>query len=38
MWQPSSFYPDPAVQVLHPSFANYRVFSAAVERLATGLR
>ena len=38
MWQPSSFYPDPAVQVLHPSFAPYRVFSAAVERLATGLR
>ena len=38
MWQPSSFYPDPAVQVLHPSFAKYRVFSAAVERLATGLR
>ncbi len=38
MWQPSSFYPDPAVQILHPSFAQYRVFSAAVERLATGLR
>ena len=38
MWQPSSFYPDPAVQILHPSFARYRVFSAAVERLATGLR
>ena len=38
MWQPSSFYPDPAVQVLHPSFAQYRVFSAAVERLATRLR
>ena len=38
MWQPSSFYPDPAIQILHPSFAKYRVFSAAVERLATGLR
>ena len=38
MWQPSSFYPDPAVQILHPSFAKYRIFSAAVERLATGLR
>ena len=38
MWQPSSFYPDPAVQILHPGFAQYRVFSAAVERLATGLR
>ena len=38
MWQPSSFYPDPAVQILHPSFVKYRVFSAAVERLAAGLR
>ncbi len=38
MWQPSSFYPDPAVQVLHQSFAKYRLPLAAVERLATGLR
>ncbi len=38
MWQPSSFYPDPAVQVLHPSFTQYRLPLAAVERLATGLR
>ncbi len=38
MWEPSSFYPDPAVQVLHPSFAKYRIGLAAVERLATGLR
>ena len=38
MWQPSSFYPDPAVQVLHPGFARYRLPLAAVERLATGLR
>ena len=38
MWQPSNFYPDPAVQVLHPSFAQYRLPLAAVERLATGLR
>ena len=37
-WQPSSFYPDPAVEVLHPSFAKYRVMLAAVERLGTGLR
>ena len=37
-WQPSSFYPDPAVQVLHPSFARYRIVLAAVERLGTGLR
>jgi len=31
-------YPDPAVQVVDPSFARYRVNSAAVERLATGFR
>ena len=38
MWTPSEFYPDPAVQVLHPSFAKYRIGLAAVERLATGMR
>jgi gluconolactonase len=31
-------YPDPAVQVVDPSFARYRVGNAAVERLATGFR
>jgi len=38
MWQPASSYPDPAVQILHPSFAQYRIGLAAVERLATGFR
>jgi gluconolactonase len=38
MWQPSASYPDPAVQVLHPSFEKYRLVLAAVERLATGFR
>jgi len=38
MWQPAAAYPDPAVQILHPSFAKYRVTLAAVERLATGFR
>ena len=38
MWKPSERYPDAAVEVLDPSFANYRIFSAAVERLATGFR
>ena len=38
MWQPATFYPDPAVHILHPDFAKYRVVLAAVERLATGLR
>jgi gluconolactonase len=38
MWQPSTRYPDPAIEILDPSFERYRVFSAAVERLATGFR
>lgn len=36
MWMSSARYPDPAVEILDASFARYRVFSAAVERLATG--
>lgn len=31
-------YPDPAIQVLDPRFAKYRLGNAAVERLATGFR
>jgi sugar lactone lactonase YvrE len=31
-------YPDPAGEVLDPSFAKYRIFNAAVERLARGMR
>ena len=38
MWIPSTRYPDPAIEILDASFARYRVFSAAVERLATGFR
>ncbi len=38
MWQPATFYPDPAIEILDESFARYRLFSAAVERLATGFR
>ena len=38
MWQPAPFYPDPAVEILHPSFAKYRLPLAAVERLSTGMR
>jgi gluconolactonase len=37
-WQPTERYPDPAVEVLDPSFTKYRLFNAAVERLATGMR
>ena len=35
---PNARYPDPSVQVLDPSYAHLRLFSASVERLATGLR
>jgi len=38
MWQPSERYPDPAIEILDPSFAQYVLFSAGVERLATGFR
>ncbi len=38
MWQPSESYPDPAVEILQPEFARYRVANAAVERLADGCR
>jgi gluconolactonase len=38
MWQPSERYPDPAVRVLDPSFNQYRLMLASVERLYTGCR
>ena len=37
-WEPSERYPDPAVEILDPSFASYRLALARVERLATGFR
>jgi gluconolactonase len=38
MWQAAERYPDPAIEILDPRFAKYRITSAAVERLATGFR
>ena len=38
MWQASERYPDPAIEVLDPRFLNYRIVSAAVERIAQGFR
>jgi gluconolactonase len=35
---PSARYPDPAVQILDPSFAKYRIYSSTVEQVATGMR
>jgi gluconolactonase len=37
-FEPSLRYPDPRVEILDASFAKYRIFSATVERLATGCR
>ncbi len=35
-YTPATRYPDPAVEILHPSFARYRLYSASVEQLASG--
>ena len=35
---PSQRYPDPAIQMLDPGFAKYRIYSSSLERLATGMR
>jgi gluconolactonase len=37
-FEPSQRYPDPRIEVLHPSFAKYRIFSSSVEMLASGMR
>lgn len=31
-------YPDPAVQILDPSFVKYRIYSSTLEQVATGMR
>ncbi len=37
-WQPTTRYPDPAVQTIDATFEKYRLPLAGVERLATGMR
>jgi gluconolactonase len=37
-FEPSQRYPDPAIKVVDPSFARYRLALARVEQIATGLR
>lgn len=37
-YQPSARYPDPAIQILDPSFAKYRINSSTLEQVATGAR
>ena len=38
MWQAAQRYPDPAIESLDPRFDKYRLYSAAIERLAIGFR
>lgn len=35
---PNARYPDPAVQILDPSFARYRIYSSTLEQVGTGMR
>src|SRR5207253_4761179 len=37
-YTPNQRYPDPAVHVLDPSFAKYRIYSSTVEQLGSGMR
>jgi gluconolactonase len=37
-FSPNQRYPDPAVQILDPSFVKYRLYSSTVEQIATGMR
>lgn len=37
-FRPNQRYPDPAVRILDPSFAKYRIYSSTLEQLATGMR
>ncbi|MEO5959849.1 MAG: SMP-30/gluconolactonase/LRE family protein [Opitutaceae bacterium] len=37
-WQPSQRYPDPLIKILDLSFTKYRIASAKVEKLASGMR
>src|SRR6478752_1441714 len=35
---PNQRYPDPAVQILDPSFAKYLLYSSTIEQVTTGMR
>jgi gluconolactonase len=37
-YKPNQRYPDPAVLILDPSFAKYRIYSSTLEQLASGMR
>jgi gluconolactonase len=35
---PNQRYPDPAVEILDPGFAKYRIYSSTIEQVGTGMR
>ena len=37
-FKPNQRYPDPAVQILDPSFAKYRIYSSTLEQVGSGMR
>ena len=37
-WEPNERYPDPAIQILDPSFGKYRIAQTTVERIAGNCR
>lgn len=37
-FKPNQRYPDPAVQILDPSFTKYRIYSSTLEQVASGMR
>ncbi|MEI6714990.1 MAG: SMP-30/gluconolactonase/LRE family protein [Verrucomicrobiota bacterium] len=37
-FKPNQRYPDPAVQILDPSFTKYRIYSSTLEQLGSGMR
>ncbi|TWC05016.1 gluconolactonase [Bradyrhizobium macuxiense] len=37
-FKPNQRYPDPAIEILDPSFAKYRLYSSTLEQVATGMR
>ena len=37
-FRPNQRYPDPAIEILDPSFSKYRIYSSTLEQVATGMR
>jgi gluconolactonase len=37
-FKPNQRYPDPAIEILDPSFGKYRIYSSSVEQLGSGMR